>query len=81
MNPIDKVAHCSKLGVFTSKMMLEKINCNSILFIGEDIMNIIHEYVHWNTTTKNCGPVENLLYTSNSRYKWSMMNVLQLSLK
>lgn len=52
MNPIDKVAHCSKLGVFTSKMMLEKINCNSILFIGEDIMNIIHEYVHWNTTMK-----------------------------
>lgn len=43
---IDKVAHCSKLGVFTSKMMLEKINCNSILFIGEDIINIIHEYVH-----------------------------------
>lgn len=41
MNPIDKVAHCSKLGVFTSKMMLEKINCNSILFIGEDIINII----------------------------------------
>lgn len=35
MNPIDKVAHCSKLGMFTSKMMLEKINCNSILFIGE----------------------------------------------
>lgn len=52
MNPIDKVAHCSKLGVFTSKMMLEKINCNSILFIGEDIINIIHEYVHWNTTMK-----------------------------
>lgn len=46
MNPIDKVAHCSKLGVFTGKMMLEKINCNSILFIGEDIINIIHEYVH-----------------------------------
>lgn len=40
MNPIDKVAHCS------SKMMLEKINFNSILFIGEDIINIIHEYVH-----------------------------------
>lgn len=35
-----------KVGVFTSKMMLEKINCNSILFIGEDIINIIHEYVH-----------------------------------
>lgn len=35
-----------QLGVFTSKMMLEKINCNSILFIGEDIINIIHEYVH-----------------------------------
>lgn len=32
--------------------MLEKINCNSILFIGEDIINIIHEYVHWNTTMK-----------------------------
>lgn len=46
MNPIDKVAPCSKLGVFTSKMMLEKINFNSILFIGEDIINIIHEYVH-----------------------------------
>lgn len=46
MNPIDKVAHCSKLGVFTGKMMLEKINCNSILFIGEDIIKIIHEYVH-----------------------------------
>lgn len=46
MNPIDKVAHCSKLGMFKSKMMLEKINCNSILFIGEDIINIIHEYGH-----------------------------------
>lgn len=68
--------------------MLEKINFNSILFIGEDIINIIHEYVHWSKHNhenliqkKNCGPVENLLYTSNSRYKWSMMNVLQLSLK
>lgn len=27
MNPIDKVAHCSKLGVFTSKMMLEIVFC------------------------------------------------------
>lgn len=66
MNPIDKVAHCSKLGMFKSKMMLEKINCNSILFIGEDIINIIHENL---IQKKNCGPVENLLYTSNSRYK------------
>lgn len=46
MNFIDKVVYCLKLGVFISKMMFEKINCNSILFIGEDIINIIYEYVY-----------------------------------